>query len=100
PRMDQTPIANTLDASEVDELFAIFRPEEDHNGTDLSDRFGENRRRQNRRTGRLMGKVALVQRDVLDSHNSLVHFELDDAVDEQEGIAVGENLLDCRVVEG
>ena len=48
---------------------------------------------------RALGQIALVCRHVLDADDALVELELGDAVDEQERIAVREDLLDRRVVE-
>ena len=43
-------------------------------------------------------KERLVDRDVLDAHNALVPLDLDDAVHEQEGIAVGQPIHDAADV--
>ena len=44
-------------------------------------------------------EIPLVDRDVLDADDALVRLELDDAIDEQERIAVRQNALDRRVIE-
>ena len=55
------------------------------------------------RTGgscRRVRQVPLVERHVLDADDALVDLEFDDAIDEQERIAVRQNPFDRRVVEG
>ena len=48
----------------------------------------------------LVPEVPLVQRDVLDADDPPVGLELGDAIHQQERIAVGQDTLDGRVVEG
>ena len=52
------------------------------------------------RLARLAAEHALVRADVLDADDALVGLELGDAIDQQERIAVRQNPLDDRVVEG
>ena len=93
------PVADALDAGEKRRAAAVLRLREDHDRADLRDRFGEDRRRQHRQLAVAVRQVALVQRDVLDPDDPLVGFELGDAIDEQERIAVRQDPLDRRVVE-
>ena len=44
-------------------------------------------------------EIRLVRRDVLQSDDALVHFELGDAIDEKKRVAVRKNLFNRRVVE-
>ena len=78
---------------------AVLRLRQDHDGADLRDRFGEDRRRQHRQLPVAVREIALVERDVLDADDPLVGFELGDPIDEQERIAVRQNPLDRGVVE-
>ena len=80
-------------------LLAVLGLGENQYGADLRDRFGEDCRRQDRRSPPPVGEVALVQGYVLDTDDALVELELGDAIDQQKGIAVREYAFDRRVVE-
>jgi len=92
-------VSYALDSHEVDQLFAVLRLRQNHDGADLRHRFGQDRRRKHRRSARLVREIPFVQRDVLDADNALVGFELGDAVDEQKWIAMRKNSLDRTVVK-
>ena len=51
------------------------------------------------RSCRSVPEIPLVQRDVLDAHDSPIGLEIRDAVDQQERVPVGQNPLDRGVVE-
>ena len=91
--------ADALDAGEERQAIAILRLRQDHDGADLRDGLGENRGRQHEAPVGRPREVALVRRDVLDADDALVDFQLDDAIDEQEGIAMRQDFFDRRVIE-
>ena len=97
--MHRAPVPHPFDAPEVGQLLAILRLGEDEDRADLRDGFGQDRGRQHRQLTGPMRQVALIERDVLDTHDALIGHELGDAVDEQEWIAVRQDPFDCRVVE-
>ena len=98
-RVDGAAVAHALDPGEERQPLAVLRLGEDQNRADLGDGFGEDRRRQRRRFAVAVRQVAFVERDVLDPHDPLVHFDLGDPIDEEERIAVGKDPLDRGVVE-
>ena len=100
PGVHRASVPDALDAHEVRNLFAVLRLHQNQNRADLSDRFGQHGGRQDRRLARLVRQIALVQRDVLDADNALVRLELGDAIDEQKRVAVRQDALNRRIVEG
>lgn len=97
--MNRAAVSNAFDAHEVNELLAVLGFRKDHDRADLRDSLGQNRRRQYRRLAGPVSEVALVEGHVLDAHDAFVGLELDDPIDQQEWIPVGENPLDRRIVE-
>ena len=97
--MHRAAITDPLDAHEVGDLLAVLRLDQDQDRADLGDRFGQHRRRQHRRLPGAMREIPLVERDVLDPDDALVGLELGDAIDQQEGIAMGKDAFDRRIVE-
>ena len=86
--VDRPPVPHALDAGEERRAAAVLGLREDHDGADLRDRLGQDRRRQHGQLAVAVGQVALVERDVLDPDDPLVGLELGDAIDEQERIPV------------
>src|SRR5262245_16843153 len=97
--VDGPTVSHALDPHEVDQFFAILRLRQNHDGADLRDRFGQDRRREHRRPTRRMREIPFVQRDVLDSDDAFVGVELGDPVDEQKWIAMRKNPFDRTVVK-
>ena len=98
--MNGPPVANAFDPHEVDQLLAVLGLREDHDGAHLRHGLGQDRRRQHRRVVVAVCEVPLVQGHVLDANDALVGFELGDAIDEQERVAVREDSFDRRVIQG
>ena len=65
----------------------------------MRDALGQDRRRQGRAFTGLMGQIALVEGDVLDSDDPLVRLQLGDAIDQQKGIAMRKDVLDDGVIQ-
>jgi len=93
------PVAHPLDAHEERKLVAVLRLPQNQDCTYLRHAFGQDRRRQRRRFPGMMSEVALVERDVLDADDSLVGFQLSDAIDQQEWKAVRQNAFDGAGVQ-
>ena len=91
--------ADALDAGEEGQPLAVFRLRQNQDRADLGDGLCQNRRRQHEPPVGRLREIALVRRDVLDADDPLVDLELGDAIDEQERIAVRQNLFDGRVVQ-
>ena len=98
-RVNRAAVANALDAGKERQPLPVLGLGQDEDRADLGDRFGEDGRRQRRGLTFAVCEIALVQRDVLDPHDPPVDFDLGDAIDEQERIAVGKDPLDRRIVE-
>ena len=98
--MHRTSVPHAFDTHEVDQFFAILGLREDHDGANLRDRLRENRRREYRGIIVAVREVTLVERDVLDSNDAFVRFELRDAIDEEKRISVRQDAFDRGVVEG
>jgi sigma-B regulation protein RsbU (phosphoserine phosphatase) len=99
PRVHRPPVANALDAGKKRQALAVLGLGQDQDRADLRDRLGQDGRRQGGRLPIAVREIAFVERDVLDSDNPLVDFDLRDAIDEQERIPVREDPLDRSVVE-
>ena len=99
-RVDRTPIANALDAHEVNQLLAVLGLRQI---TAISPTCAT-------ASVRIVGgragwslpqavRVPLVQRNVLDTDDPLVRLEFGDAIDEQKGVAMRQDPPDDRVVQ-
>ena len=99
-RGDRPPVAHAVDAHEVDEAGVVLRLREDQHGPRLGHRLGQDRRGQHRDPAGSGDEVALVRRHVLDPQHAFVSLQLDDSVDQQERMAVGQDLLDVLDLEG
>src|SRR5258708_7092212 len=97
--MNRPPVADALDAREEGDALAVLGFGQDEDGPDLRHGLGQDHRRQDRRSARAVRQIALVERHVLDPDNPLVHLQLDDAIDEQERIAVRQDAFNRSVVE-
>jgi len=98
-RMDWMQIADFLDTEKVDQTLPVHGLGEDENCANLRDSLGQNGRWQNRALTRPVRKIAFVERNILDADDPPVLFELGDLVDEEKRVAMGEDLLNRRVVE-
>jgi hypothetical protein len=95
----RTAVAHALDAAEEDQQAAVLGLGQDEDGPDLRDDFRQDGGREGRPAvfgGRR--EIALVDRDVLDADDARVGFELGDAIDQQERIAMRKNAFDGRVI--
>ena len=97
--MNGAAVADPLDPRKKRQALPVLGFGQDQDRADLRDGLGENRRRQCRQLAIAVRQVALVERDVLDPDDPLVHFDFGDAIDEQEGVAMGQDPLDRGVVE-
>ena len=93
------PVADALDAHEINELLAILGLRENHDRADLRHRLGQDRWRKRRPLPCTVREVALVKRHVFDADDPLVWLELGDPVHEQERIPVRQDAFDGGVIQ-
>src|SRR6266540_40517 len=95
PRPDRTPELDVVERHEVDDLLVrlIERSHQQH-PADLCHRFDDQHAGHYRMSGKMALKERLVDRHVLHPDDALVLLDLDDPVDEKEGIPVRKNLHD------
>ena len=88
-----------FDFPEVDQLFTILRLGQNQDSPYLGHGLGENRWWEHRLLALAACQIAFIERHVLDADDTRVLFELDDAIDQQEGLPVWKDPFDCCVVE-
>ena len=98
--MHRPAVPHAFNSDEIRQAVAVFRLCEDQNRADLGDRFRQDCRRQDRRLPGTVREIALAERHVLDADDTLVGFELGNAIDEQKREPMGKDPFDRRVVEG
>jgi hypothetical protein len=82
-----------IDASEEGCFVPILRVAEEGNGTDLGQCFDDEYTRHHRISGKVTDEERLVDRHIFDADGALPPFDLDDAIDQEKGIAVRNDLL-------
>jgi len=98
-RINRPSEANPFNTSEERNSSAVLGLGQNQDCPDLCDALCEDRRRQRRQFSGLMCEIALVERNVLDSHDPLVRLEFGDAIHQQKRIAMREDALDNGVVQ-
>lgn len=99
PRVDEAAIPNPFDPHEQWDAASVLRFGEHENGSHLRQSLGQDANRQRLpAVGTRLGQVPIVHGDVLDPHDSSIGFELDDAIDQQERVAMRQDALDRRVI--
>src|ERR1043165_4589063 len=92
--------ARVINAAEEDELFiAVFDLAQSIDRADLRHRFDDEHAGHDGRAGKMSLKEGFVDGDLLEADDALARHKLDDAINEQERIAVRDDLLNrARVV--
>src|SRR6516225_6928745 len=84
-----------FDTGKVNQLFSRRLVTIEEDGSDLSHGLNHQHPRHYRRPGKVSLEEMLVNRDVFDAHDAL-GFEFRDAIHQEKGIPVGQNLHDVR----
>ena len=90
--MAEASALNTREHHQLVVAILDFRQQQGAAG--LSDGFDDQHARHNRQVGEVPREEWLVYRDILDRYNALLAREIDDAVNQQEGMAVWQNAQD------
>src|SRR6185503_18549999 len=80
-------------------LIAIFDLTQRQHGADLGQRFHNQHTGHHGRAGKVALKKVLVDADLLDADDSFAGNQLHNSIDEEKGIAVRQELLNCQCVE-
>ena len=100
PRLDDALEPDTVDPGEERELALILLLRQDRHGTCLRHRLDDQDARHDRPTGKVTGEVPLVRTHLLSRDDLLPGAQVDDLVEEQEGVAVRQDRLDLLAAEG
>ena len=100
PRLDDALEPDTVDPGEERELALILLLRQDRHGACLRHRLDDQDARHDRPTGEVTGEVPLVRPNLLSRDDLLPGAQVDDLVEEQEGVAVRQDRLDLLAAEG
>jgi biotin-[acetyl-CoA-carboxylase] ligase BirA-like protein len=99
-RLDDPLEANAVDAREQRELAAVLVFGQDRDRAGLSHRLDDQDAGHDRAAREVSGEIPLVGPYALSSDDALAGLELDDLVEQQKGVAVGQNRLDLFSGQG
>lgn len=99
PRYDLPFEAHAVDPGEECELAAVLLHTQERHRTDLSQGFDDQHAGHNRMVGKMTLKKGVAHGDVLDADCPLAVFDLDDSINEQERIAVRNDLLNLSSIK-